>query len=592
MPDCLKTVVKIWRLIDRSAKNKKSVMGLYFLSGLFLATLSIPTVFWRQALLDGMGGLSIAELGGFMRLLALNILLTYIGKYGGPFILNACECTLSNALQKNVQMLFYEKVGYVKYPLLENSQNSDAMALAKEGFGGVWNFVKQLGVLSAAAVNFLCYFYLLVRAQASLGALLCAVFLPVALYAVHAGNLFYSVWEKTAALRRHCDYLKGVLLGKEYAQERILYGYAEAFKKLWKEEYGEVRKASIREELKGSVKTQYAGVAFAAYILLFIAVLVTGVRVGRMSLGMGLTLLSVIPFGLKELIDRVARSVGEMTKASHEIGLLSRVLEFEEERRGGAPSQRQAFSRVELKDVRFTYPGAQTATLDRLNLSFETGRHYALVGKNGAGKSTIVKLLLGLYPLQEGCIEVDGRNLSDMTREEIVGVAAMLFQDFEQYHVTLAENIAMGDLSRRGDTEEIWRVADACGLTETIGRLPQSLHTFLGTEREGGIDLSGGEWQKVCLARLMMSRASLKILDEPTASMDPRQELAFYDLFNHLLAKDTTITISHRLNSCKTVDWIYVIDHGRVCEQGSHQDLMRQNGMYAEMFRKQRSQFI
>ena len=90
----------------------------------------------------------------------------------------------------------------------------------------------------------------------------------------------------------------------------------------------------------------------------------------------------------------------------------------------------------------------------------------------------------------------------------------------------------------------------------------------------------------------MMSRASLKILDEPTASMDPRQELAFYDLFNHLLAKDTTITISHRLNSCKTVDWIYVIDHGRVCEQGSHQDLMRQNGMYAEMFRKQRSQFI
>lgn len=583
---------KTWKLVGRVSKGKRRVMGLYLLAGILLATLSIPTVFLRKALLSGMRDLTAADLGGFARLLALNIALTYAAKYAGPFVLNACECDLSNAFLKRAQLLLYEKTGYVRYPLLEDSKNNDDLALAKEGLEGVWRFVRQLGALSAAAASVLCYFYLLVRAQALLGALLCAVFLPVALFSVYAGNLFYSVWEKTAAMRRRCDYLKNVLLGKEYAQERILYGYAGAFKKLWKAEYGAVRRASIREELKGSVKTQYAGFAFAAYVLLFVLVLVFDVRAGKISLELGLTLLSVIPFGMKDLVERTSRSVGEMTKAVREVGVLSRVLEFEEEKRGEAPAARRDFGRVELKDVRFTYPSAAAPTLNGLNLTFERGKHYALVGKNGAGKSTIVKLLLGLYPISEGRIEVDGRDLAGMTREEISGVAAMLFQDFQQYHLTLAENVGIGDLPRRDDRKKIARLADACGLAETISALPHSLDTFLGTEREGGVDLSGGEWQKVCLARLMMSGAGLKILDEPTASMDPRQELAFYELFDRLFTGDTTVTISHRLNSCKAADWIYVVEDGRVCEQGTHRDLMQKGGMYAEMFSRQRSQFV
>ncbi|WP_327329990.1 MULTISPECIES: ABC transporter ATP-binding protein [unclassified Streptomyces] len=249
---------------------------------------------------------------------------------------------------------------------------------------------------------------------------------------------------------------------------------------------------------------------------------------------------------------------------------------------------------VRFEDVSFRYPGTDRTVLDRLDLEIAPGELLAIVGMNGAGKSTLIKLLAGLYTPTSGRITAGGTDLADLGPETWRRHVSMVFQDFVRYELSAAENVVLGRADRPRDEQALARAAADAGLSPVLQRLPAGWDTPLARSRTGGVDLSGGQWQQIVLARALYavhSGAGLLVLDEPTAHLDVRTE---FDVFARLARRrgDTgVVLISHRLSTVRQADRIVLLDGGRITEQGTHDELMALGGTYAEMFHIQAERF-
>lgn len=242
---------------------------------------------------------------------------------------------------------------------------------------------------------------------------------------------------------------------------------------------------------------------------------------------------------------------------------------------------------IELEHVSFTYPGSRVPTLKDLNLTIRPGEKIALVGLNGAGKSTLVKLLCGLYRPTSGTIRVGGRPISSFGKEEYFSMIAAVFQDVKLLPLTIAQNVA-SDNGEDIDRQRVRQCLSLAGLWEMVDSLPQKEDTPLGRGvLDDGIDLSGGERQKVWMARAFYKEASILILDEPTAALDPLAEQEIYEKYVQMSEGKTSLFISHRLASTRFCDRIVLLENGRITEQGSHEELMEKNGAYAGLFEVQ-----
>jgi len=259
---------------------------------------------------------------------------------------------------------------------------------------------------------------------------------------------------------------------------------------------------------------------------------------------------------------------------------------------GGSASRAGAGVAVSLRGVRFTYRGRERPTLDGLTLEVPAGQSLAIVGENGAGKSTLIKLLCGLYQPDRGSIDLDGGASPLQARGR--GRIGVIFQDFVRYPLPLRENVAFGHLPLAGDPAALEEALRDAGGGRLPARLPRGWETMLSREFEGGAELSGGQWQRVALARALAAvrgGAGLLILDEPTASLDVRAETELFERFLELTRGVTTVLVSHRLSSVRHADRIVVLGGGRVAEDGTHDELMRGGGAYAEMFSLQAERF-
>ncbi len=247
---------------------------------------------------------------------------------------------------------------------------------------------------------------------------------------------------------------------------------------------------------------------------------------------------------------------------------------------------------IELRHVRFTYPDGKKPVLDGVSLRLEAGQTVALVGLNGAGKTTLIKLLTRLYDPDEGEILLDGRDLRDYDPTELRRTFGIVFQDFGKYAASAADNIAFGDLKKTPDPERIRAAALHAGAAELVERLPQGYDTQLMRYFDSnGTELSGGEWQKLSLARAFYSDADILILDEPTASLDPVAEQEVFRRFDDLRGNKLTLFVSHRLSSATMASKIVVLENGKVAEEGAHRELMEKNGKYAALFRTQAARY-
>ena len=249
---------------------------------------------------------------------------------------------------------------------------------------------------------------------------------------------------------------------------------------------------------------------------------------------------------------------------------------------------------ITFERVTFSYPGVEDEVLDGLDLTIPEGRTTALVGANGAGKTTLVKLLARLYEPCAGVISVGGTDIGQLPVDHWRAQLAIIFQDFVRYELSCRDNVAFGDLERGGEWTPLDRAAEDAGARDLIERLPGGWGTTLAAAYEGGVDLSGGEWQRVALARALLAAqrpGAIVVLDEPTASLDVRAEAELFDRLIDATRGRTTILISHRFSSVRRADLIVVIDRGRVAEQGTHDELVRGNGLYQQLYSLQVERF-
>lgn len=238
---------------------------------------------------------------------------------------------------------------------------------------------------------------------------------------------------------------------------------------------------------------------------------------------------------------------------------------------------------IEFKNVSFRYPQGDIV-LSNIDLKINPGESIALVGENGAGKTTLIKLLCRLYDPKEGRIIVDGINLKEFDLKDIRDNIGVIFQDFSKYFLTAKENIGFGNVEEMYDINQIIDSAQKSGADKFINKLPHKYETMLGKLFSEGTELSIGEWQKIALARAFMRDAQILILDEPTASLDVKTEYEIFKSFRELTEDKITILISHRFSTVRMADRIFVIEKGKIIEQGSHNELMELNGKYAKMF--------
>ncbi|NLG24986.1 MAG: ABC transporter ATP-binding protein [Clostridiales bacterium] len=403
-----------------------------------------------------------------------------------------------------------------------------------------------------------------------------------------SGKANYQADRDTQRARRRSEYFKEVLLSRDTAEERALFGFSPALAGEYMREFLSAYRVKRRTTARWFVKMKLGSVAYSAISLLAALMLIGPAIEGKMTIGVFMSLVTAtfslvqaMSWNLTGYTDQLARRREYMKDLTKFFAL--------DEADGAldAPADPpMAFEKIELKDVRFAYPGTEKYVLDGLSLTLEAGRHYAFVGVNGAGKTTLTKLLAGLYSEYEGEIRIDGRELRTIPRPRLTSLYALVFQDFARYWVPARDDIAFGYPAREARIDE---VAGQIGLKTALDALPQGLDTPLGKLVEGGSDLSGGQWQRLAIARALVNPAPIRILDEPTAALDPIGESELYREFKRQSGGVTTLFISHRLGSTLLADEILVLSDGRVAERGDHAVLMARGGLYAEMYDAQRS---
>jgi ATP-binding cassette subfamily B protein len=255
------------------------------------------------------------------------------------------------------------------------------------------------------------------------------------------------------------------------------------------------------------------------------------------------------------------------------------------------PAPRPIQRGFQFENVSFAYPGTTRKVLADFNFTLSRGERIALIGENGQGKTTVVKLITRLYDPTEGRILLDGVDLRDYQIEDLHREIGVIFQDFMRYEMTARDNIAVGRIEEETDISMIQSAAHKSLASDVIAKLPEGYDQMLGRRFETGVELSGGEWQKIALARAYMRDAQLLILDEPTAALDARSELEVFERFAELTKGKMALLISHRFSTVRMADRIVVLSGGRLTEEGTHQQLMNRGGLYAEMFEMQAASY-
>jgi ATP-binding cassette subfamily B protein len=255
------------------------------------------------------------------------------------------------------------------------------------------------------------------------------------------------------------------------------------------------------------------------------------------------------------------------------------------------PAPRPIRQGFEFRDVSFHYPDQERLVINRLNFHLHPGERVALIGENGQGKTTLVKLITRLYDPTDGQILLDGIDLREYDLEDLYREIGVIFQDFMRYEMTARENIAVGKIDQVENLPALKDASEKSLADEVIARLPAHFEQMLGRRFESGVDLSGGEWQKLALARAYLRDSQLLILDEPTAALDARSEYQVFQRFAELTAGKMALFISHRFSTVRMADRIVVLESGRIVEEGTHEKLTRLGGRYAEMFELQAASY-
>jgi ATP-binding cassette, subfamily B, bacterial len=416
---------------------------------------------------------------------------------------------------------------------------------------------------------------------------------PAFLGESHFAFLGYATNFRQTPIRRQLDYLRALGGSREAAKELKLFGLreflVERFIRLSDQLYRE-NTALARRRLIAGAFLSLVGTSgyYAAYVFVVWRTITGALTIGQLTFLSGAIL---------QASGNIQQIFSLLASIADQALFLTDLIAFLEMRpticsKLNALSAPRPIKRgFEFRNVSFRYPGNSRLVLNGLDFHLTPGERIALVGENGQGKTTIVKLITRLYDPSEGLILLDGVDLREYSLEDLYREIGVIFQDFMRYEMTARENIAVGQIEDLTRLEALHLAARRSMAADLIERLPHDYDQMLGRRFEGGVDLSGGEWQKIALARAYLRNAQVLILDEPTAALDARSEAEVFRRFTELTLGKTALFISHRFSTVRMADRIVVLQDGRISEDGSHNELAGQGGRYAEMFEMQAAHY-
>lgn len=417
--------------------------------------------------------------------------------------------------------------------------------------------------------------------------------LPAFLGESHFAFLGYARNFRQTPVRRELDYLRVLGGSREAAKELKLFGLKDfliaRFTRLSDQLYHENVDLARRRLIAGSFLSMIGtGGYYSAYVYVIWRTATGSLTIGKMIFLTG---------AIMQASSNIQQVFSTLSSIADQALFLTDLLAFFEMRPAirSKPNALQAPRPIlrgfEFRNVSFRYPGNSRLVLNGLDFYLRAGERVALIGENGEGKTTLVKLMTRLYDPVEGQILLDGVDLREYSLEDLYREIGVIFQDFMRYEMTARENIAVGRIDELNNLPLLRDAADKSMANEVIARLPRDYEQMLGRRFDRGVDLSGGEWQKVALARAYLRDAQVLILDEPTAALDARSEFEVFHRFAELTAGKTALFISHRFSTVRMADRIIVLQQGKIAEDGSHERLLNLGGRYAEMFEMQAASY-
>lgn len=509
-----------------------------------------------------------------------------------PSATNLINGLAQNRLKLVLRNRFMKKQAALQYRYIEDAESCALIYRVCEqveyrfwsGYRTVCNGI-ELVVKCAALMT------IVMQASILSGAAILLVSIPLFYLAHRTGKQNYILQKDAAEIKRRSEYLSKILSDRDHAKERALFGYSKHIEREYDtlSDYANQKEAAIEKKRYANMKSgSFTMIILAAAILLL---LLPALSSGRMSaglyVGLATSILNLVQ-GMSWNLSGVMQGIADISAYLNDVRTF---LSMEEKADADVePLKIPGFQlkTIEFRKVSFRYPGREEYVLKDCSFVLQGNKCYAVVGKNGAGKSTLTKLLTGLYENYEGQILINGKDLREYRYGELKWMFSVVFQDFARYALSFRDNILVGNVNDE-NMELVEQIIEKLELGSCVRELPRGLDSQLGKLEKDSADLSGGQWQKLAIARLLYSEAPINILDEPTAALDPKGEAKVYDLFWQVNKEKFTILITHRLGAARMADEILVLDKGKIIEQGMHTELIEaENGLYKEMFDSQR----
>jgi len=592
MPDIKKTILNLARTFAREIRLvfrfhprqatalavTQLVIGLMPAAVLFYSAEIVTIVakregFWSQALMDD---------------LVILLIILLVQRIAFQFF-DYFQNRLMNLLFLSVNNRIHQKIISLDLPTLEKSETQTLITFFRDQSWRPFNMVRTIFDSFGNVVSSISFIVIAWRFSPFLIMVFILALIPgmvAAIKAVLASQ--HLTWGKTFIMKRTW-YLQNLFSGITSIVELLVHGAAGKMTEKYRQFYGEI----VEKERQVSAKKLFSGLltnflAFAAYVWAYVS-LVSKAIVGAFSVGDFTLYAGAFVNAERFLVSQVWQMVSLFEHVSylekfHELEAMEPVIK-------NLPNAIDLIDKdltIEFKNVSYNYAGTEQKALSEVSFILKPGERVALVGENGAGKTTLVKLMLRLYDPTSGEVLINGKDIKNYTLESLRQRIGVTFQDFLKLALTAKENIGLGIGGNDISLEMAKEAAVRSGADEKISSLPKGYETCLGRGWEDdGVELSGGEWQKVALARSLIQDASLLILDEPTAALDARSEFNFFQELFHREHNTSLFLISHRFSSVRVADRILVLQNGKMAESGTHEELMKKSGLYSELYELQ-----